>query len=115
MISTVRLSRFAAQPCAGIHTSTEKLLSGCHEIRRWTPLADPEVAADKLIELANAFEPFLDSRIYIEKFNAPSPCQLKGTLAEYKAGLDLAIAKGWLWLHESGTYLRFTMRARHFS
>ena len=25
-----------------------------------------------------------------------------------KAGLDLAIAKGWLWLHESGTYVKFT-------
>jgi len=23
-------------------------------------------------------------------------------------GLDLAIAKGWLWLHESGTYVKFT-------
>jgi hypothetical protein len=25
-----------------------------------------------------------------------------------KAGLDFAIAKGWLWKHESGTYLKFT-------
>jgi hypothetical protein len=33
--------------------------------------------------------------------------QLKGTPAEYKAGLDRAIAKGWLILHESGTYVRF--------
>jgi hypothetical protein len=24
------------------------------------------------------------------------------------AGLDLAIARGWLWLHESGTYVKFT-------
>ena len=28
-------------------------------------------------------------------------------MAEYKAGLNLAIARGWLWLHESGTYVRF--------
>jgi hypothetical protein len=28
--------------------------------------------------------------------------------AEYKAGLDLAIARGWLWLHESGTFVKFT-------
>jgi hypothetical protein len=34
--------------------------------------------------------------------------QLKGTPAEYKAGLDLAIAKGWLRLHESGTCVRLT-------
>jgi len=27
---------------------------------------------------------------------------------EYKAGLDLAIERGWLVLHESGTFVRFT-------
>jgi hypothetical protein len=30
------------------------------------------------------------------------------TPAEYKAGLDRAIEKGWLVMPESGTYLRFT-------
>ena len=30
------------------------------------------------------------------------------TPPEYKAGLDLAISKGWLEMHESGTYVRFT-------
>jgi hypothetical protein len=33
---------------------------------------------------------------------------LKGTPAEYKAGLVRAIEKGWLVLHESGTYVRMT-------
>jgi hypothetical protein len=47
------------------------------------PFTDPEAAARKLIEL-------------------------KGSPAEYKAGLDLALAKGWLEMHESGTYVRFT-------
>jgi hypothetical protein len=28
--------------------------------------------------------------------------------AEYKAGLELAIARGWLVLHESGTLVKFT-------
>jgi hypothetical protein len=28
--------------------------------------------------------------------------------AEYKAGLDRAIANGWLVPHESGTFVRFT-------
>jgi hypothetical protein len=72
------------------------------------PLADQEVAARKLIELANAFEPVQDGRIYIEKINGPFLFELKGTPAEYKAGLDRAIANGWLVLHESGTYVRFT-------
>jgi hypothetical protein len=72
------------------------------------PFADPEVAARKLIELANAFEPIQDGRIYIENINGPFLFELKGTPAEYKAGLDRAIAKGWLELHESGTFVRFT-------
>jgi hypothetical protein len=40
--------------------------------------------------------------------NGPFLLQLKGTPAEYKAGLDRAIANGWLVLHESGTFVRFT-------
>jgi len=72
------------------------------------PFADPEVAARKLIELANAFEPIQDGRIYIEKINGPFLFELKGTPAEYKAALNHAIAKGWVVLHESGTYVKFT-------
>jgi hypothetical protein len=33
---------------------------------------------------------------------------LKGTPAEYGAGLKLAIARGWLEMHESGAYVKFT-------
>jgi hypothetical protein len=72
--------------------------------------ADPEAATRKLLELANAFEPIQDGRIYIEKINGPFLFELKGTAAEYKAGLNYAIAKGWLELHESGTYVRFTAK-----
>ena len=72
------------------------------------PFANPDAAARKLLELANAFEPVQDGRIYIEKVNGPFLYQLKGTPAEYKAGLERAIANGWLWLHESGTYVKFT-------
>jgi len=56
------------------------------------PLANPEVAARKIVELANAVEPVQDGRIHVEKINGPFLFQLKGTPAEYKAGLDLAIA-----------------------
>ena len=62
------------------------------------PLADPDAAARKLMELANAFEPVQDGRIYIEKINGPFLYQLKGTPAEYRAGLERAIANGRLWL-----------------
>ena len=70
--------------------------------------ANPDAAARKLMDLANAFEPVQDGRIYIEKINGPFLFQLKGTPAEYKAGLERAIAKGWLVLHESGSYVKFT-------
>ena len=46
------------------------------------PLADPDAAARKLIELANAFEPVQDGRIHIELINAPLLYQLKGTPAQ---------------------------------
>ena len=42
-----------------------------------------------------------DGRIHIERINGPFMYEHKGSPAEYKAGLDLAIAKGWLWLHET--------------
>ena len=58
---------------------------------------------------ANAFEPIQDGRIYIEKSNAPFLYELKGTPAEYKAGLLRAIANGWLELHESGTYVKLSV------
>jgi hypothetical protein len=47
------------------------------------PFADPDVAARKLVELANAFEPVQDGRIYIEVINGPFLYQLKGTPGEY--------------------------------
>jgi hypothetical protein len=62
----------------------------------------------ELLKIANATEAVQDGRIHIERINGPFRYEHKGSPAEYKAGLDLAIAKGWLWLHESGTYVKFT-------
>ena len=70
--------------------------------------ADPEKAARKLLEIANTVEAIQDGRIYIEKLNGPFLFKEGGTPAEYKAGLELAIARGWFWRHESGTYVKFT-------
>jgi hypothetical protein len=53
------------------------------------PLADPDAAARKLMELANAVEPVQDGRIYIEKINGPFLYQLKGTPANTKRVLSL--------------------------
>jgi hypothetical protein len=62
------------------------------------PYSDPEKAARKLVEIANAVEAVQDGRIYIELINAPFLYEHKASLAEYKAGLDLAIVRGWLTL-----------------
>ena len=59
------------------------------------------------LEIANAVQ---DGGIFIELINWPFLYELKGTPAEYKAGLDLAIERGWLWKHESGTYVKLTQR-----
>ena len=72
------------------------------------PLADPEIAARKILEIANTVEPIQDGRIHIEKINGPFLFKKGGSPAEYGAGLKVAIARGWLWRHESGVYVKFT-------
>jgi hypothetical protein len=71
------------------------------------PYADPEAAARKLLEIANSVEAIQDGRIHIEKINLPF-LRAGASPAEYSAGLKLTIARGWLWKHESGTYVKFT-------
>ena len=70
------------------------------------PYAEPEAAARKLIELAATIPPVQDGRIHIEKLNAPFLYQLKASGPEFGAGIKYAVEKGWLELHESGTYVR---------
>ena len=69
--------------------------------------ADPDVAARKLVEIANTIEVVQDGRIYIELVNQAF-LDAGGSPAEYRAGMDRAVAKGWLVRHESGTYVKFT-------
>ncbi|WP_441258983.1 hypothetical protein AB7008_15150 [Bradyrhizobium sp. 521_C7_N1_3] len=68
--------------------------------------AAPEAAARKLVELAKTIEAVQDGRIHIEKLNAPFLYTLKATGSEFGAGIKHAVEKGWLELHESGTYVR---------
>ena len=71
------------------------------------PFADPDAAARKLVEIANAAEAVQDGRIHVELVNTPFLIA-GGTPAEYRAGIDHAISKGWLLRHESGVYVKFT-------
>ena len=72
------------------------------------PFADPDIAARKLIEIASTIEPVQDGRIYIELLNGSFLFSNGGSPAEYGAGIKLAIERGWLTMHESGTYVKFT-------
>ena len=74
--------------------------------REERPYADPESAARKLVEIANGVEAVQEGRIHIEKINAPFLFRKRATPAEYSAGLKMAIERGWLVLHESGTYAK---------
>jgi hypothetical protein len=71
------------------------------------PFSDPEKAARRILEIANAVEP-VQGRIHIEKINEPFLFKDKATPAEYSAGIKLAIDRGWLAMHESGTFVTFT-------
>ena len=71
------------------------------------PFADRDAAARKIIEIANDVEAVQNGRIYIERVNAPF-LAAGGSGDDFRAGIERAVALGWLWLHESGTYVRFT-------
>ncbi|WP_145658283.1 hypothetical protein [Bradyrhizobium stylosanthis] len=72
------------------------------------PLADPEAAARKLVEIAAATPAVQDGRIHIERINSQFVAQLKGSKGhpEFGAGIAFAKERGWLEVHESGTYVR---------
>jgi hypothetical protein len=59
----------------------------------------------KVSSSAGTLEAVQDARIYIELNNRRS-CELSASTQD--RGLNHAIAKGWLWKHEAGTYAKFT-------
>jgi hypothetical protein len=61
----------------------------------------------KLLEIANSVEAVQDGRIHIEKINGPFLFEHSALPAQYKAGMKLAIERGLLWMHESGTFVKF--------
>ena len=68
------------------------------------PFADPDAAARKIVEIANGVEAVQDGRIYIKRVNAPF-LAAGGNGDDFRAGIERAIALGWIWMHESGTYV----------
>jgi hypothetical protein len=51
-------------------------------------------------------------RPHIEKINGPFLFKDRGSPAEYGAGMKLCIERGWLSMHDSGTFVRFTSEFR---
>lgn len=77
------------------------------------PYSDSTTAARKLVELAASIEPVQDGRIHIEKLNGPFLFTLKGNGSEFGAGLRVAVERGWLELHESGTFVKLMPPGEH--
>jgi hypothetical protein len=71
------------------------------------PYADPENAARRILEIANAVEP-VQGRIHIEKINEPFLFRGRGSPAEC-SGASNSRSSGWLKMHESGTFVTFTL------
>jgi hypothetical protein len=69
---------------------------------------DPEVAARRLVEIAHGVVEVPDGQIQIEKIKLPFLFQDRARPSECIAGLNFAIERGWLWMHDSGTYVKIT-------
>jgi hypothetical protein len=78
-----------------------------HLLAEPSHFTDPDAAARKLVQIANASEAVQDGRIYIELIDRPF-LKEGGTPDQYRAALARAVTLGWLWLHESGSYVKFT-------
>ena len=70
------------------------------------PFAAPDTAARNIIEIADEVEAVQDGRVYIERVNAHS--SRPAAMVTASAPVSRTPSLGWLWRHESGTYLNFT-------
>ena len=71
------------------------------------PFANPEVAEQGLLELANAMEADHAGRLLVAVINKQF-LAAGGSYEEYGAAVKAAIAHGWITMHPSGAYLMFT-------
>jgi hypothetical protein len=71
------------------------------------PLADPETAMAKLLEIANGLEADHTGRRSIGPIN-PEFLSAGGNVNEHGAAMHHAVAHGWLESHPSGAYVKLT-------
>jgi hypothetical protein len=74
------------------------------------PFADPEAAARKLIEMPTALSPTWTAACWSSGSTGRFFTSIRARPAEYGAGIKRVIENGWLVIHESGPFLRFTRR-----
>ena len=70
------------------------------------PLATPEAAERRLLELARAIE-VVQGRVPVGEINTQF-IAAGGSADEYARAVEAAVVHGWLTLHPSGGYLSFT-------
>jgi hypothetical protein len=68
------------------------------------PLATPEAAEQKLLEIANAIEADHAGRLSVAVINTQFR-DAGGSPEEYRAAVTAAVAHGWIVLHPSGAYV----------
>ena len=88
----------------------EKFPSGRRPMKYATdrPYSDPEKAARRLMEHAQAFEPIQDGPDLYREDQRPVPVRRQGHARGIQRRAELAISRGWLELHESGTFVELT-------
>ena len=69
------------------------------------PLATPQAAMAKLLEIANGIEADEEGRIPIGAINHAFQ-EAGGNAGEYGAAVHLAVADGWLEMHPTGSYVK---------
>jgi hypothetical protein len=84
----------------GISAPRQASRSACREAFGSVPPTEPRRGQ-------SAWKPAVHGLIFIERVNAPF-LAAGGTAEDFRARIERAIALGWLWRHESGTYVRFT-------
>jgi hypothetical protein len=68
------------------------------------PLATPEAAERKLLEIASAIEADHAGRLSVAIINTQFR-DARGSPEEYRAAVTAAVAHGWIVLHPSGAYV----------
>ena len=72
------------------------------------PYSDPEIAARRILEIAISIEVDQHGHIDVGSIIRQFLFRDSGRPAEYIAGMKLAGERGWLLMHKSGKFVKFT-------